>query len=39
MKENNLSFKEIQKNKGLIKKSYNFYNSKDFFSLIKNGQN
>lgn len=37
MKEDNLSLKEIEKNKGLIKKSYNYYNSKDFFAMIKSG--
>ncbi len=28
MREDNLSFSEIEKNKGLIKKSLNYYNSK-----------
>lgn len=37
MKEHNLSLAEIKKNKGLIKKSYNYYNSKDFFVLVKKG--
>lgn len=37
MKEDNLSFSEIEKNKGLIKKSLNYYNSKDFFAMIKAG--
>lgn len=37
MKEKNLSLKEIIKNKGLKKKSHNFYNSEDFFSLAKTG--
>lgn len=37
MKEENLSLKEIEKNKGLIKKPFNYYNSKDFFTLIKAG--
>ena len=37
MKEENLSLKEIEKNKGLVKKSFNYYNSKDFFAMIKSG--
>lgn len=38
MKEDNLSLKEIEKNKGLIKKPFNYYNSKDFFTLVKAGE-
>lgn len=37
MIEDNLSFAEIQKNKGLVKKSLNYYNSKEFFAMIKAG--
>lgn len=37
MKEENLSLREIEKNKGLVKKSFNYYNSKDFFGLVKTG--
>ena len=32
-----MSLKEIIKNKGFVKKSHNFYNSEDFFSLAKTG--
>ena len=38
MKEENLSLKEIEKNKGLVKKPFNYYNSKDFFAMIKAGE-
>jgi hypothetical protein len=38
MREDNLSFNEIKKNKGLIKKSFNYYNSKEFFAMIKAGE-
>lgn len=37
MKEDNLSLKEIEKNKGLVKKSFNYYNSKEFFAMVKAG--
>lgn len=37
MREDNLSFSEIEKNKGLIKKSLNYYNSREFFSMVKAG--
>ena len=37
MKEKNLSLKEIIKNKGLIKKPLNFYNSTDFFLMSRAG--
>lgn len=37
MREKNLSFKEIKKNKGLIKKTHNFYNSVDFFLMARSG--
>jgi hypothetical protein len=38
MKEENLSLKEIEKNKGLVKKAFNYYNSKDFFAMVKQGE-
>ena len=38
MREENLSLKEIEKNKGLVKKPFNYYNSKDFFALVKAGE-
>lgn len=37
MKEKNLSLSEIIKNKGLIKKPLNFYNSTDFFLMCRSG--
>lgn len=37
MKEKNLSLKEIIKNKGLTKKTHNFYNSVDFFLMARTG--
>lgn len=37
MREDNLSFSEIKKNKGLIKKPFNYYNSKEFFAMVKAG--
>jgi len=37
MREDNLSLSEINKNKGLIKKSFNYYNSKEFFAMVKKG--
>lgn len=39
MKEKNLSLKEIIKNKGMVKKSHNFYNSTDFFLMCRTGDN
>ena len=37
MKEKNLSLKEVIKNKGLVKKPHNFYNSTDFFLMARAG--
>lgn len=37
MKDKNLSLKEVIKNKGLIKKAHNFYNSEDFFLMARTG--
>lgn len=37
MRQKNLTLKQIIKNKGIIKKSHNFYNSSDFFLMCRSG--
>ena len=37
MREENLSLEQIIANKGLVKKSHNYYNSHEFFTLVKTG--